>query len=317
MRNTQNHTDNYNYELTNYDYILKNQNHSRKNSNFLINIFVYVLLFLVGSMFFSCNNNLEFENNNSNFNLSNKLNNNYNHNLQEDTIYLPTFENINNHSNFDIEIKSSPLQSIVIEQINDCENFEVITSNRNQNEKSINEKYINEIPIIKVNNATLFIKTKKISKQTTKDIDQKSIKTYYKIIIYTPNINQINHNGNGCIYSNTQFTNAKTHINIEGNGKLDININTELLEINSIGNASVIMNGKSQNTKVKLIGNQNVNLSSLQSFNSDIYIGGNSKLSTSTENNLKIEIIGNSEIELLKNPKILNSDITGNGFIRK
>lgn len=309
MRNTQNHTDNYKYELTNYDYILKNQNHSRKNSNFLINIFVYVLLFLVGSMFFSCNNNLEFENNNSNSII--------NSNLPENTLYLPTFENINNHSNFDIEIKLSALQSVVVEKLNDCDNYEVFTNNRNLNDKSLNEKYINEIPIIKVNNSTLYIISKKIKQQMTHNKNQKSIKTYYKIIIYTPNINQINHNGNGCIYSNTQFTNAKTHINIEGNGKLDININTELLEINSIGNASVIMNGKSQNTKVKLIGNQNVNLSSLQSFNSDIYIGGNSKLSTSTENNLKIEIIGNSEIELLKNPKILNSDITGNGFIRK
>lgn len=313
MKNSQ-INNNYNYELTNYDYILKNQNHSRKNSNFLINIFVYVLLFLVGSMFFSCNNNLEFENNNSN--------SNFNGNLQEDTLYLPTFENINNQSNFDIEIRFSPLQSVVIEQEIECENQNNISNNApnriqdNFHNTDHNEKH-SEIPNIKVDKSTLFIKSQKHKNQTKVKKDHNSKFTQYKIVIYTPNINQIKHNGNGCIYSNNQFINAKTQINIDGNGKLDLNINTELLEVNSIGNANIILNGKSQNTNIKLIGNQNVNLSNLKSFNSNINIGGNSKLSTDTENNLKIEIIGNSEIELIKNPKILTSDITGNGFIRK
>ena len=69
--------------------------------------------------------------------------------------------------------------------------------------------------------------------------------------------------------------------------------------------------------EMNIIGDNNINLSNLNLENSNIILGGNTNLDLNVKNKLKIDIYGNSKVNILKYPKLLESDITGNGFIRK
>lgn len=243
-----------------------------------------------------------------------------------------SFDDIILNSNIEVELIHSECKSVVIETIIDS-NLEC-SSYKNTNKTANNSKQIQtNKPKIYLNNKSLIIEDSKSNNQKIQTLPFLNLKnnnnqsknniystqylTKYKVYIYTPNIRNLSINGNGKIISKDEFSNAKNDIFLDGNGKIDLDINSENLNIQSRGNGLITLSGNVQKIEMNIIGDNNVMLSNLIAENSSIILGGNSNLEINVHNKLKIDIFGNSKVYLIKNPKILESDITGNGFIRK
>ncbi|MFY8159704.1 MAG: GIN domain-containing protein [Candidatus Kapaibacteriota bacterium] len=247
-----------------------------------------------------------------------------------------SFDDIILNSNIEVELIQNECKSIIIETIIDS-NSECKSSNVNtsliSNKTSDNTQALK--PKIYIKNKSLVIEEQKPAKDKIQTIPFLDLKNYYnhnksknighspnylikyKVYIYTPNIRNLTINGCGQIISKTKFANAKNEIKLEGNGNINLDINTENLLLQSRGNGVVLLQGNIQNMEMNIIGDNNINLSNLNLENSNIILGGNTNLDLNVKNKLKIDIYGNSIVNILKYPKLLESDITGNGFIRK
>ncbi len=250
------------------------------------------------------------------------------------------FENVIINGNFEIEFVKCDSQYVVVDNIIEhsfsqirpiinLKNGDLIINELNN---KIENKHINSYKFDDCSNKdNLKLNKSKLAKSKLdnsklaqnkidniiKENDKQNNKQKLKLIIYTDRINKLKVTGNSKVYSNETFNLDSMKCFIEGNSYINFNIVSNKFDIYSNGNSCFILKGKVLNLKMDIVGNENINFNELNIINSEIKIAGNSNVILKVEEKLKAEILGNAKIILLNNPKIVESDITGKGFIRK
>jgi hypothetical protein len=265
-------------------------------------------------------------NDNTNFKNANYIEKVYN--------FEDKFENVIINGNFEIEFVKCDSQYVVVDNIIEhsfsqirpiinLKNGDLIINELNN---KIENKHINSYKFddcsnkdnLKLNKSKLAQnKIDNIIKENDKQNNKQNKKQKLKLIIYTNRINKLKVTGNSKVYSNETFNFDSMKCFIEGNSYINFNIVSNKFDIYSNGNSCFILKGKVLNLKMDIVGNENINFNELNIINSEIKIAGNSNVILKVEEKLKAEILGNAKIILLNNPKIVESDITGKGFIRK
>lgn len=271
-------------------------------------------------------------NNNTNFKNANYIEKVYN--------FEDKFENVIINGNFEIEFVKCDSQYVVVDNIIEhsfsqirpiinLKNGDLIINELNN---KIENKHINSYKFDDCSNKdNLKLNKSKLAKSKLdnsklaqnkidniiKENDKQNNKQKLKLIIYTDRINKLKVTGNSKVYSNETFNLDSMKCFIEGNSYINFNIVSNKFDIYSNGNSCFILKGKVLNLKMDIVGNENINFNELNIINSEIKIAGNSNVILKVEEKLKAEILGNAKIILLNNPKIVESDITGKGFIRK
>lgn len=227
------------------------------------------------------------------------------------------FDDILLNTDIEVELIYSECRNILIETIIDsnisCNTMAIKPKVSIKNKSILIEQQVNSKP--KIQTIPFLDLTKRNEKCSNNDHKHKYL-TKYKIYVYTPYIKNISIIGNGKITSKTKFATVYTSIKLDGNGQINLDINSENLNILSRGNGQINLLGNTQNLDMNVIGNNQIDFSKLNLSNSNVVLGGNSDIKINVINKLKIDIFGNSNVKLIQNPKILESDITGNGLIR-
>lgn len=294
----------------------KINHHSKLSSEKYYNTFLISFTLLLSIYIISCDKIIL--NDNTNFKNANYIEKNYN--------FEDKFENIIINGNFEIEFVKSDSQYVRVENFIENSFSQIRPSIYLQNgnliinelHNKIENKNINFIKFNDCNNINNNNQNK--IKQSKDEEDNHNIKNKpknIKLIIYTDIIHKLKVFGNSKVYSNEIFKLDSINCDIYGNSFIHFNINSNNLNIQSNGNSCFVFKGKVKSLNMDIVGNENIQLDELKIINSDIKVAGNSTVTLKVDDKLKAEILGNPKIILINNPKIIESDITGNGFIRK
>lgn len=129
------------------------------------------------------------------------------------------------------------------------------------------------------------------------------------------NLNKIDLLGSGSIKAEKLKINDLA-INIDGSGKVQMNLEAEKLVSTVSGSGDFDLSGKVKNQEISFTGSGNYESRNLESEKANIKISGSAKIVTNTKDELIIKINGSGTVSYLGTPKV-NQTVSGSGTIER
>lgn len=139
-----------------------------------------------------------------------------------------------------------------------------------------------------------------------------------KFWVSTPVIDAIDVAGSGTVHSTDQFRNTAMHIDSHGSGKVDMNLDVDLLAITTHGSTKITISGVTKQLDCNIAGSAGVNASQLSVLRrSMIHIAGSGHIQISTNGSIGGRIDGSGTLTYRGAPDSINVQTSGSGSIRK
>jgi putative autotransporter adhesin-like protein len=123
--------------------------------------------------------------------------------------------------------------------------------------------------------------------------------------------------GSGDIQAKDKIKSDTFSAKLSGSGNLNLNVDSNELELNLSGSGNVILKGSADKFTSKLAGSGNVRASDLKSKTVDANIAGSGNSTVNCEGNLTARVSGSGNIKYLGNPEKRDVKVSGSGKITK
>jgi hypothetical protein len=137
-----------------------------------------------------------------------------------------------------------------------------------------------------------------------------------KLIIGCPDLKSVNFSGATDISGDTALIYKSLNLSISGAGKINLDLQTELINANVSGGANIMFSGKTNNLEVSISGAGKVSADKLVSKNAKIEISGIGEAQLNVTDQLNAIISGLGKVEYIGDPKV-NQSISGGGKVVK
>jgi len=163
--------------------------------------------------------------------------------------------------------------------------------------------------LVKEDEGTLKVKIKKdVSLETNSPI---------KVFISTPLLKYLAIDGSTEVNGNGVFSGAdEVNIKIAGSGKVKLDVNTPITQVEVAGSGDVMMGGQTREHIIKIAGSGDIKSENLLAEKVKVKLAGSGNVRVHAADELDISIAGSGDVFYLGNPSIKQS-IAGGGRIKR
>ncbi|NOY50993.1 MAG: DUF2807 domain-containing protein [Chlorobi bacterium] len=138
----------------------------------------------------------------------------------------------------------------------------------------------------------------------------------FHIDLIVRDLNHIVLNGSGFVKSISQLRSDKMRLEINGSGKIMLEVFSNVVKADISGSGDIIVNGSTKDLDVSINGSGGFEALGLQAFSSNVDINGSGEARLNVKNKLNINLNGSGSVLYSGMPKI-KTDISGSGEVRK
>ncbi len=129
-------------------------------------------------------------------------------------------------------------------------------------------------------------------------------------------LNQIVLNGSGFVKSISQLKSDKMRLEVNGSGKIMLEVFSNIVKADISGSGDIIVNGSAKDLDVSINGSGDFKALGLQAFSSNVDINGSGEARLNVKNKLNINLNGSGSVLYRGMPKI-KTNISGSGEVKK
>ena len=123
--------------------------------------------------------------------------------------------------------------------------------------------------------------------------------------------------GSGDIQTKNVIKSDVFSAKLAGSGNLNLDVNSNALELNLSGSGDATIKGSADSFKAKLAGSGNIKASDLKSKNVEASLSGSGNSTVTCNNALVARVAGSGNIKYLGNPEKCDVKVSGSGNITK
>jgi len=139
------------------------------------------------------------------------------------------------------------------------------------------------------------------------------VKVYANVI----NIESLTINGSAEIIGQTDLGSEELKLEINGSGKMDLEVQSETIESSITGSGKIILEGKTDEHKIEISGSGQIEALDLVTKKSKIEISGSGQAKVAAIEDLDIDVSGLGKVEYIGNPTNISQDISGSASVEK
>lgn len=136
------------------------------------------------------------------------------------------------------------------------------------------------------------------------------------IELYVSELNEIDLNGSGSIYSLDTISSNLFKVEINGSGDIEISTKANTVDVELNGSGEIVLAGETNLLRSDLQGSGTIDGYDLIATEANLDISGSGTIKANVTDKLKAEISGSGSIYYIGNPSV-TSNITGSGSINK
>ena len=141
--------------------------------------------------------------------------------------------------------------------------------------------------------------------------------TVFDIYVSMPEIEELNVSGSGQIHSDDKFKSNNVKLIVSGSGEILLNIKANYVKSRVSGSGEIELTGKTDKQDVRISGSGEYNAFDLTSNETVVDISGSGNCEIFVEESLEAEVSGSGDVEYRGEPKIVNTEVSGSGTIKK
>lgn len=134
------------------------------------------------------------------------------------------------------------------------------------------------------------------------------------IYLHTPNLNSVSLNGSGNISTSNRFNTSSFTSELNGSGKLDLNVDTKDANTSLNGSGDIILRGSTITTSMKLSGSGKIDGEKFLSKTANVSVSGSGDVYVAVSDSLSATISGSGKIYYFGNP-VVNQNVSGSGKV--
>lgn len=135
------------------------------------------------------------------------------------------------------------------------------------------------------------------------------------ITLYVNELNEVDINGSGNVYSQDTLKGDEFEIDIDGSGDIDLNLKQNELSVSVDGSGEIYLKGSVLSQSINIAGSGNYKAFGLTSSTAEVDLSGSGNINLAVSNTLRVTINGSGDVTYLGSPAV-SSSVSGSGSVK-